>query len=377
MAELSSITLECETVTPLFLGGADPSGAPELRAPSLRGALRYWFRALSAEQDPKALLKQESELFGGTGKDSTASSIALHILSGQCQYKSWEQIIGKLPREQHRGLRYLGFPFRAEQSGQPRSGIIENQLFRIKISLLPLAVFQQPRIFPLKALASLWAAIYLGGLGARSRRGFGSLRVRSVSGILPDDAPPFLSKLRTVDDAADFYLSGIRAALQAFTLSQQRSQQLTLPNYNILASEWCRVLMLKGRRPNVGGWPDWHTALADLGNQLSELRRKLPLASRVAFGLPIQQVDVRDARDQKKKIRRSSPILVRVVGLETGVTLALIAFRSQILPNNVVASAHGRTFNPAESDNIIGDLLKSLSSRLGGPLDIYGSAFQQ
>jgi CRISPR-associated protein Cmr1 len=39
------LTVELETVTPLFLGGAEPRGSPpELRAASVRGALRYWLR---------------------------------------------------------------------------------------------------------------------------------------------------------------------------------------------------------------------------------------------------------------------------------------------------------------------------------------------
>ncbi|WP_448575939.1 type III-B CRISPR module RAMP protein Cmr1, partial [Thermomicrobium sp.] len=41
-----SIRLPLETLTPLFLGGADPRGDPELRASSVRGALRFWLRAL-------------------------------------------------------------------------------------------------------------------------------------------------------------------------------------------------------------------------------------------------------------------------------------------------------------------------------------------
>ncbi len=45
MSETPSLTVTLETVTPLFLGGADPRGAPELRAPSFRGAMRYWLRA--------------------------------------------------------------------------------------------------------------------------------------------------------------------------------------------------------------------------------------------------------------------------------------------------------------------------------------------
>ncbi len=61
------LTVTLEAVTPLFLGGANPRGAPELRAsplqaqvrspranprgapelraPSFRGAMRYWMRA--------------------------------------------------------------------------------------------------------------------------------------------------------------------------------------------------------------------------------------------------------------------------------------------------------------------------------------------
>ncbi len=35
-----------ETITPLFLTGADPRGEPELRAASIRGALRFWLLAL-------------------------------------------------------------------------------------------------------------------------------------------------------------------------------------------------------------------------------------------------------------------------------------------------------------------------------------------
>ncbi len=44
---MPSITFDLETVTPLFLAGADQQKA-ELRPPAFRGALRYWFRAIAA-----------------------------------------------------------------------------------------------------------------------------------------------------------------------------------------------------------------------------------------------------------------------------------------------------------------------------------------
>jgi CRISPR-associated protein Cmr1 len=39
-----NITVKLETVTPLFLGGAEPHGEPELRPPAFRGAMRHWLR---------------------------------------------------------------------------------------------------------------------------------------------------------------------------------------------------------------------------------------------------------------------------------------------------------------------------------------------
>jgi len=49
MDKSGSLTITLETVTPLFLGGADPRGAPELRPPAFRGAMRYWLRAALGE----------------------------------------------------------------------------------------------------------------------------------------------------------------------------------------------------------------------------------------------------------------------------------------------------------------------------------------
>ncbi|MGQ9778178.1 MAG: type III-B CRISPR module RAMP protein Cmr1, partial [Thermodesulfobacteriota bacterium] len=64
MCELK-VTLE--TVTPLFLGGAAPRGAPELRAPSFRGALRYWLRALVGAAGERSMRQHEDRLFGVGG----------------------------------------------------------------------------------------------------------------------------------------------------------------------------------------------------------------------------------------------------------------------------------------------------------------------
>lgn len=67
---MQTVKIELETVTPLFLSGATQR-EPELRVPTLRGALRYWLRALLGSQyDEKATFQQESQVFGNTEQRS-------------------------------------------------------------------------------------------------------------------------------------------------------------------------------------------------------------------------------------------------------------------------------------------------------------------
>lgn len=70
---------EYEIVTPMFIGGAAQHEQPELRPPSIKGALRFWWRALywaeCVQQNPgnrdaalNCLHQQETE-FGAAAKE--------------------------------------------------------------------------------------------------------------------------------------------------------------------------------------------------------------------------------------------------------------------------------------------------------------------
>jgi CRISPR type III-B/RAMP module RAMP protein Cmr1 len=63
-----------EIITPCFCAGADPSQA-EIRAPSIRGQLRWWFRALGGSAS------DEAAVFGSVAGDdhSTGSSVRVAI----------------------------------------------------------------------------------------------------------------------------------------------------------------------------------------------------------------------------------------------------------------------------------------------------------
>jgi len=64
-----NLKFKLETVTPLFCGGADKGLVPELRASSIRGALRFWLRALLGGvlgDRPDEIFRHESQVFGST-----------------------------------------------------------------------------------------------------------------------------------------------------------------------------------------------------------------------------------------------------------------------------------------------------------------------
>lgn len=63
-----SCTLQIRALTPIYKGGANPDGVDQgrpFRGPSVRGQLRFWWRATSAHTDTHALRRSEEELFGG------------------------------------------------------------------------------------------------------------------------------------------------------------------------------------------------------------------------------------------------------------------------------------------------------------------------
>lgn len=63
-------TYNLEFITPAFLAGAD-QGKAELRAPSVRGALRWWFRVLGGTR------KEEAEVFGGVQDGARKSKVVV------------------------------------------------------------------------------------------------------------------------------------------------------------------------------------------------------------------------------------------------------------------------------------------------------------
>lgn len=178
---MKTVTFKCETITPMFLGGADIR-QPEVRPPSIKGALRFWWRAMNGDLVKKIngnwdytnLKKKETEIFGGVEPEALKSKIILQIEDINLNVKPFNELerIGKqyVGTRSMPALKYIGYglyDFRDKNKNRKYlSGdwklichFDESIEKDIKVALSMLNLF--------------------GGLGSKSRNGFGSIQLSS------------------------------------------------------------------------------------------------------------------------------------------------------------------------------------------------------
>jgi CRISPR-associated protein Cmr1 len=157
--------------TPLFLGGADMGKTAELRPPSLKGLLRFWFRAVALPRlgtFPR-VWEAERSLFGSTEKQANflLSVVARHATPAR---KPWRS------RGAAYGMAYLGYGV-VDSRGRPVRPYLEpGGRFTVRL-LLKKGIEKQEITFLEQSLKALGL---FGGAGARSRKGFGSLSIESL-----------------------------------------------------------------------------------------------------------------------------------------------------------------------------------------------------
>ena len=185
--------LALRTVTPAFLGRfdvADPEPADvPFPIPSLRGVLAYWFRALAGAyigNNNERLYQAESAVFGSARKAGAGGPSPILLRAGRVR-------LTRLSAD-HPGMRYLMGPgLTAPKEPPPRYLTPGTLTLRVRNNGTP----AHGDLF----LSALWALRTFGGIGARSRRGFGSLAVDRVPAALPVERfDPTWLKRDTVDD---------------------------------------------------------------------------------------------------------------------------------------------------------------------------------
>ena len=178
-------------VTPLFCAGVDPQRA-ELRLPSFKGVVRFWWRALAWSRyggDLQRIQKQEDALFGSAGGGQSRVSMRL-VLGGNPMtvkvgnvLKVGRSVVGE-------GARYLGYgvmeAFASKNKGT-KAGELTRACLHAPIDFTVHMRFRERGLSEKERkqqLASMEDALVClgtqGGMGARSRKGYGSLVIQSL-----------------------------------------------------------------------------------------------------------------------------------------------------------------------------------------------------
>ncbi|MCL6478840.1 MAG: type III-B CRISPR module RAMP protein Cmr1 [Peptococcaceae bacterium] len=162
-----------EAVTPLFIGGADVRKGAEFRATSLKGALRYWYRAVDPEYR-----KREADIFGGVGNTEGQSKFLIKVTSAGSGSIIWDKNDYKgIADDPHRnGVTYFGYPLDtvSKEGRIQREHLKPGEVFHIQLLFK-----EKPEELIRKAvLSSFWLLGHVGGLGFRCRRGFGTVALK-------------------------------------------------------------------------------------------------------------------------------------------------------------------------------------------------------
>jgi CRISPR-associated protein Cmr1 len=255
---------DLRVLTPMFIAGADQSKA-ELRPPSIRGELRYWFRALAGPcvgYDLDALHALESSVFGDTRR---ASSFALRVESVSPSALGGRGTFSP-------GLAYLAYGL---QSGSVLKRGALGPGTRCEVSIV---VRETARDTTVRALAAtLWAWGHLGALGARSRRGFGSFDL-TPHGDAPDGWPTLeTTTAGSLQSQTEQLSAGLACARSTFVelardaglhpgVHETGERPVERPTFFVLDSAYCTI------RVAEMGHRDWSGALDAVGISMKAFR---------------------------------------------------------------------------------------------------------
>lgn len=322
------ITASYKIVTPMFMGGADQTPEDGVRPPSVKGALRFWWRALNwgeirsnknnDEDALKELHQQEALLFGSANDNDRKVGQGKFLLRTTLSKEKIER-----PKLAGLGLQYLlGQGLYNFKEGLLRDAITEGNI-RIDCVLHPSITMEQKE----QLEQALLIFGLLGCLGSRARKGFGSISIQHINSekypaprnkeellnilkqlkqtVKTTAQPPFtaFSKLTRID----LSLSG-NSGLDLLTKAGEQQQ---------LYRSWGRSFNgrhVVGVETAEQNFKQSHDLMQDVG----EGNRPSTMPDKAIFGLPQNyffsstHADIQFSLSENNRSRRASPLLIHV-----------------------------------------------------------------
>ncbi|CAM4079704.1 RAMP superfamily CRISPR-associated protein [Deinococcus marmoris] len=327
--------------TPLMGGGMVP-GFPDLAFPvsgkAVRGQLRFWWRALRGGQfggSLAAMRDAERALFGGasdTDAKGTVSAVQITVVPDQNSATQEEEVPGL-----NTAIGYLAFALRDAQHPVSRASpkLLQGVRFRLGVSVEPLNLPPgHSESWAWQELeAALWGLETCGGIGARTRRGFGALQRRPApEGALEDLVMAGLRRHLTPGvwpggvphltmDAADWAF-GTQAGNTARAVWEGQARKLKV----------FRRATHNGEDRGATLWPESDSLLA-----LQDGEPGPYPFPRAALGLPIVFGKGGNDVNGKDVQRLASPVLFRPVQLGERYSSLAFRLRSEPAPGDPLA----------------------------------------
>ena len=342
------IEVTYRVVTPMFCSGINPD-SPEVRLPSFKGVLRYWWRALEWSHhgaNLKDIREQEKALFGSA--DGGQSKVSMRLLPTSEPPKVSKNEVLHVSLTSNavvgEGARYLGYGIMetfASSKKKTKSGQLKRGCIHVPFDFTVHMRGSRLNKRELKSLKDALIALgILGGMGARSRNGYGSLAIQSlrVNGNEQWNVP------RSINDLCD--------KIKALQHNKNPSNLPEYPEYTALSDKTRHVLLTSNKKyplelldligrelvrfrswgrggKILGGkvkseckFKDDH----DLMKENKEDRRTHP--RRISFGLPHNYGTKKDQKVspyEELLDRRASPLFIHIHECE-GMPVAVISF---------------------------------------------------
>ncbi len=315
---MNEIIIKCRTITPMFMTGA--SDRPEIRPSEFKGMMRFWWRAIKAEDNIEDLRKKEAEIFGGTGEKEGKSKITIKV------YPQPTNIGDNIENEikSYDGIKYLlysTFSLKARGERIIRKYIKLDFQFNIELASYDENSFKN-------ALASLWASIYLGGFGTRARRGAGNIIVEEAVGDSKE--LDFIPKGENASEIFKWLKSNLDECFSIIKCDKKYNNNFCTKYTNLSFSR----IIISNKIFN-----DWKAALNDIGKIYAEFRKKhkREIFDIAAFGLPITH---------KISGRRASSLLIKIIPSKEKFYWIVLRLSGEFLQEGDVLGFKGKTQKP-------------------------------
>ncbi len=339
---METITFHCKVITPMFLAGADGQ-TPELRAPSIKGAMRFWWRALNGHLPlgdvknnegkvrRKGLKTLEEEIFGGTKHRSSVNVIVKLVNEDEdSQLFNYERQKNNLPI----GVKYFQYTFLAHTAAKERNGFSPGTQFHVEISS------RNPKNF-IQAVKVFWFISRFGGLGTRVRRGGGAFSIESYN----------LKRSTSLEGELKF--------LEINPIQNKIELGVSETSGNDI--EWSHICKAGKGFICREGFSYWYEAMHDIAYRMMKVRdgktrkqeknlqqypfSQADLNKKAAFGLPIQvrketqdlvnlTIGEEDRSDDPDKGRRASPIYISITEIDRKYHWTVVFLKGKFNPNN-------------------------------------------